>query len=208
MPTVNYGITLNVGGVSVGSQIAVSGDHPNPYEVPLPVGKAGTLTTRTDNDTGVATVASGHGVTTSDKVDIYWSGGIRYGMTVTATTSTTISVDAGAGDNLPVATTALVVSKQVAINTAIDGDNIQIIGIVAAYPLPSSTALAHVDFQSAAPASIAPLILNANKTQVSYVAGGADNPFTVSPIVVCYASNGSATETCTLRIASLEDSTP
>ena len=153
MPTFSYNVNLSIGGVNIARGVPRTGDHPNPYEVTLPAGKAGTLSTRTDNDTGVATVASGHGITTSDKVDVYWSGGMRYGMSVTATTSTTISVDAGAGDNFPVAATAIVVTKQVSVNTAIDGDNIQVIGILAEYATnPSPAVMSHVHFQSSAPA--------------------------------------------------------
>ena len=51
-------------------------------EVALPIAKAGTLTTRTEDDTGEATLGAGHGITTGAIVDIYWSGGRRYGVTV------------------------------------------------------------------------------------------------------------------------------
>ena len=209
MPTFSYNVNLSIGGVNIARGVPRSGDHPNPYEITLPAGKAGTLSTRTDNDTGVATVASGHGITTSDLVDVYWSGGMRYGMSVTATTSTTISVDAGAGDNFPVAATAIVVTKQVSVNTAIDGDSIQVIGILAEYATnPSPAVMSHVHFQSSAPATIAEIDLTSNVPQVWDIAGGATNPFTGNPIVVCKASNGSGTDAATLKIVSLEDSTP
>lgn len=87
-----------------------SGGVLNAVEVAVPAAKAGTLSTRTDNNTGILTVASGHGITTSNKVDVYWSTGRRRGMTVTATTGTTISIDLGSGDNLPLATTAITVT--------------------------------------------------------------------------------------------------
>ncbi len=63
---------------------------------------ASELTTRTDADTGILTVATGHGVTTNDTLDVFWSAGRIHGMTVTGTTSTTISIDGGSGDDLPV----------------------------------------------------------------------------------------------------------
>lgn len=67
----------------------------------------GTLSTRTDADTGIATVSSGHGVTTNDTVDVFWNAGQVYGMTVTASDSTTISIDGGSGDDLPIADTEI-----------------------------------------------------------------------------------------------------
>ncbi len=65
----------------------------------------GQLTTRTDADTGVVTVISdsdtGHGITTSSTVDVYWQSGQRIGMSVTAVTAKAVTVDGGAGDDLP-----------------------------------------------------------------------------------------------------------
>ena len=37
--------------------------------------RRGRSTTRTDNDTGIVTVASGHGIMDTDTVDVYWDGG-------------------------------------------------------------------------------------------------------------------------------------
>ena len=65
------------------------------------------LTTRTDADTGIATMASGHGVTTNDTVDIFWKAGRIHAMTVTASDATTIGIDGGSGDDLPIATTTI-----------------------------------------------------------------------------------------------------
>ncbi len=63
----------------------------------------GTLSTRTDDDTGIVTIASGHGVTTNDTIDVLWAAGKIYGMTVSASDSTTVTLDGGDGDALPVA---------------------------------------------------------------------------------------------------------
>jgi hypothetical protein len=209
MPNATYSVSLAAGGVSIQQSVARTGDHPQGYEVSLPVGKAGTLTTRTDNDTGVLTVASGHGITASDFVDVYWNGGVRYGMDVTATTATTISVDLGAGDNLPAQDTTIVVTKQVVINTHIDGDAIQVIGFCAECPNPASTAKAHIDMQDVGAVTIEEIDLSANVPVVYDVAGGAiSNLFTGNPITVSKASNGSAVDALILKIVSLEDSTP
>ena len=205
--TFAYGISLSGGGMSISQSITRTGDHPNTYEVPLPVGAAGTLSVRTDNDTGTVT-AAGHGLVNGDKIDLFWAGGRRYGMTVGTIAGNDVPIDLGAGDNLPSASTAVVITKQVVINTAVDGDAIQIIGIVAETSNPASTAKAHIDMQDTGAASIEPIDLVANTPKVYDIAGGATNIFTGNVITVSKAANGSATEPMTLKIMSLEDSTP
>ncbi len=65
----------------------------------------GSLSTRTDDDTGVVTVISdsndGHGITTASTVDVYWQSGQRIGMSVSAVTNKAVTVDGGDGDALP-----------------------------------------------------------------------------------------------------------
>lgn len=61
----------------------------------------GTLTTRTDNDTGVITLSADHQVAVNDIVTVTWSGGSRTGMTVTAVTGAAVTVDGGTGTVLP-----------------------------------------------------------------------------------------------------------
>lgn len=78
-------------------------------------GDSGTLTTRTDNDTGVITIpavgtpAVNHGFALNDVVTVTGGGATRSGMSVTAFTATTITVDGGTGDALPAAGTAMIV---------------------------------------------------------------------------------------------------
>jgi hypothetical protein len=208
MPNATYGLSLSVGGITIQpASIVRTGDHPNPYEVELPPGKSGTLSTRTDNDTGIVT-AVGHGLAQNDKVDVFWSGGRRYGMTVGVIAGNDVPIDLGAGDNLPVATTPVVITKQVQINSQIDGDAIQIIGIMAQSADPASATKVNVDMQDSGSASIEVLDLTANQPQIHDIAGGAVNPFTGNVIEKSLAANGSSTETITLKILSLEDSTP
>ncbi len=61
-----------------------------------------TLSTRTDADSGILTVASGHGVTVNDALDVFWTAGKVHAMSVTAQDATTITIDGGSGDALPV----------------------------------------------------------------------------------------------------------
>lgn len=90
--------------------------------------KVGQLTTRTDNDTGVLTMVSGHGFITNDKIDVFWSGGSRRNMTATVATNA-VTVDGGTGDNLPTNLTAITAMKPVDVPMVIDGDELLFLGI-------------------------------------------------------------------------------
>lgn len=72
----------------------------------------GTLDTRTDDDTGVISLAT-HTFITSDTVEVYWNGNANSRLGMTATVSAdNVTVDGGAGDNLPVTTTVMTVFRQ------------------------------------------------------------------------------------------------
>ena len=207
MPSLAYAVSIG----SINQSKIRTGDDLIDLQVTLPAGKSGTLTTRTDDDTGVVTVASGHGITASDTVDVYWSGGRRYGVDVTATAATTIDIDLGSGDNLPAASTAVVVVKQVVVNKAIDGDNVEIIGFLA--ELAASTGfgvrITFFDAVSAGGSAVGNGIdLDPNSPFVLDVEGGATNLLTGSPILSFVASNGDGSNACTLKIQGLQDVTP
>src|SRR6185369_12276008 len=124
--------TFSVAGLSMSEIRTISGEGGlAPLEVSVPAGKAGTLTTRTDNDTGTATLGAGHGILTGDRVDVYWIGGHRYGMTVGTVAGTSVPLDLGAGDNLPTAATAIVVCKANNYPFAFTGNNLDAIALAA-----------------------------------------------------------------------------
>jgi len=196
-------------GGTVQTSVTRTADNAINHEVALPAGKAGTLSTRTDADTGICTVASGHGITTSHIVDVHWDGGVQYGCTVTAQDATTISIDSGSGDDLPTQDTAIVVTAQVTINTLIDGDNVALLAIKAAYTgTPDTITGCHVDMQDSGNATIEEIDCLANLAKYFDITGGDTNVFTGNPIVEIYASNGDATNAATLTILAVQDSTP
>lgn len=208
MPTVTINTSAVGGGIAISSSFARTADGVCAREIALPAGKAGTLTTRTDNDTGVATVETGHGITDSDTVDVFWSGGRRYGMTVSATTSTTISVDGGTGDNLPAQDTAVVVAKQVRMDTAEIGDNLSVVAMEQRYADPTVDDPSHVTFFDAGDTEIYPFDLQPNTPVVNDIAGGVANPFAGEAVTYAMVSNGSAAAAATFKFIALHDSTP
>jgi hypothetical protein len=210
MPQATYGLTLAVGGVSIQKSAVRSGDHSNTYEVLLPVAKAGSNFVKTDDNTATVDLPGGHGYTNGN-FDIYWQEAgvdkVRYGVPGTITVNA-LALDGGAGDNFPNTGTAVQICKQVSINTAIDGDTIQIIGLSLEYPDANSPKVGHVDLQDSGPATVEEIDLKANVPIVYDINGGAANVFTGNPIVSTKASHNDIVNAATLKIVSLEDSTP
>jgi hypothetical protein len=205
--TINYAVTLS-GPLSISMSRPLTSDGGSFKDPTIPKGYTGTLTTRTDANTGTVTLAGGHGITTGDKVDIYWAGGVQYNVTVGTVATNSMPFDLGIGDNLPIATTAVVVSKRVEVSSDIDGDVLAILGMKLQYTNPSDTSLGHIDFHDAAGDEIVERDLVANLVQVFDIASGAANPFTGDPIVKCFVSNASSTNDAKFLMQWLQDSTP
>jgi hypothetical protein len=180
--TVN--INISVAGVSISGSTARTATGQIGHEVPLPAAKASTNWTKIDNDTGVATLATGHGILTGDKVDVYWAGGCRYGMSATVSTND-VTVDQGAGDNLPASAAAVTVSKQVSIDTDFSGDAVKIMAI-------SANKRAHVDIRTSS-ASLKAASLAADEPLLWWDSSWITNPLASGLVDTIKASNGDAT---------------
>ena len=198
MPTGTMTTQISLAGIIANSACSRTDTGQISHEVTLPAGNAGALSTRTDDDTGVATVAEGHGITDADTVNVFWADGCRYGMTVSAYTGTTVTMDGGSGDNFPTQDTVIVVAAQVTINTDFDGDDVQ---MIAAW----SSLRAHIDFQNDTPASLCAVELTATEAWSWVYGQGFTNPLTGDPVDTILASAGTAAET-TLKIGVLYDS--
>lgn len=95
--------------------------------------KAGTLSARTGNTTGTLTLSTGHGITTGDVVDLYWSGGFRYNVTVGTVSGNSVPLsDSGGGDNLPALNAAVTICKVKGLQADFDAARVQMLGIKSA----------------------------------------------------------------------------
>lgn len=166
--------------------------------VTLAAGSAGTLTTRTDNDTGVVTLTTGHGQT-NGTYDIFWdtgsAPGIRRGMTGTIATNA-LTLDGGAGDNLPAQDTAVVIDKQEELDLDMTASTI-LMAVV------SASRRGSVQFQEEDATVITSLDLCYDNTNeawkwVSNVDGTTPFAENIGQVVV---SNGSSAQTNTIKIA-------
>lgn len=89
----------------------------------------GTLTTRGSDTAGTITMDSAsHGITTGQQIDLYWTGGKRYRVTVGTVSSTAVPITAGSGDNLPVLNTEdLLVAPISVAPFNVDGDEVDLL---------------------------------------------------------------------------------
>ena len=218
MATANKSTNITFDGKQFGSAQTSTFDAIIKTQITLPALVAaqtnGTLGTRTDADTGVVTLSTGHGISTSDVVDVYWSGGVRYGMTATVS-GNDVTVDGGAGDDLPtVASTITAVVVQTDIDPLeIDGDAGNFFAVV--YENASDTgAKAHIDLQDSGDLTIAEIDLShasanggLSNTNVVDIENGDTNTITGNPITHGAASHDS-TSAGTLWILFGYDSTP
>lgn len=125
----NIRVQTSVAGVSVQSEIIRQDEIQQSIEVELAAGIAGELTTRTSDTAGVFTVGSGHGVTTSNKISVFWDGGACYNCTVSATGATSITINAATGDVLPAAETDVIIGVEATHLFSLDGDTLKVLAV-------------------------------------------------------------------------------
>lgn len=132
-----------IGGVSFTSTRALLAEGEVSRNKSIPVARAGVLTTRTDDDTGMLTLTiagAAAAFTVGMRVDLYWDvGGVkghRRGMLVSAQAGETITVgtaggDIGAGDNLPIATSPIIIAASLLTEIRFDGDDVAVLAFAA-----------------------------------------------------------------------------
>ena len=196
MPTGRLSSTITVGGISMNSVVTKTDEGQIGQEVSFDAPDSGTLTTRTDDDTGVVTLSEGHGITTGTKVNVFWSGGERRGMDATVA-GNAVTVDAGAGDVFPAQDTAVEVALVVQIDMDFDGDKLTMLGVM------SETSNAHCVLLDDGALEALELDLVAGQAYTYYVdAAATTNPVAgdvIDDVYVSAAYGGSA-GTCKLGV--------
>lgn len=198
MATANIGIQCTIDGFQISGSENVEAEgsfSQDTTNAPLPAGKAGVIT-RSDADTGVATLSTGHGIVNSDKVAVFWDGGCRLEMTATVATND-VTVDGGHGDSLPAtAATPVVVTKMVTINQVFATADLQALAA-------RGSQRCAVDFQDDGDASVLLLDLAAAAAFLWMASLGA-NPVT-DDVARIRAANGSSDSTLVLKIGGVLD---
>jgi len=190
--------TISLAGINISSTITRTKEGQQSVEPSLPAGKTGTLSTRTDDNTGVVTAESGHGITISDTVDVYWTGGVRYGMSVTNVATDDVTVDLGDGDVLPDQDTAVIITPRVEVDIDFTGDNVEMFAALC-------DKRAYIEFTTEGDANITESELLAGEAWSWHNNSGVTNPFASAVVGKVQATCGEATAG-TLQIGVLLDS--
>jgi hypothetical protein len=166
----------------------------------LPAGNAGVLT-RSDANTGVATLDAEHTILTGNKVSVCWDGGSRINMDATVA-GAAVTVDGGTGDDLPAEAAApVVLAKVVQVNASFAGDALHMVAAVADNDLA-------VGFYSAADALLLQLKLKGGDPQGEpwfwAKDSGVANPLAGVSVAYVLVGNG-GTDAATFNLAGLRE---
>lgn len=213
MPGVQRYLTISGASVTIAHALTRESEGVGGHEIPVPPAAAGTLTTRTDNQTGTLTMSdAGHGITTGAVIDLYWEGGARYGITVGTVSGTSVPIgadDSGHGNNLPVATTPITAMIPVPFNCAFDAAELTLLGMQLTFPINNLQTTGRVLFVDASDTDGDTIPLEAYVPRSYDVAGGDAHPFEgLDPIVSGIVSHGASTAAATFKLLWGQDVTP
>lgn len=166
----------------------------------LPVGATGVLTTRTDANTGTITMDAAHTITDAARVSIFWldTDGVtvlaQYKVTVGTVASLSVPFDLGVGEDLPVATTAVVVTEDVELDYLSEVDTLEFL-------MASATAPTQVVLQSAGGTVVfATTIQGATSGYIWHLASGISIPVS-GDVAKAFVTNGSAVSVSAVQVA-------
>lgn len=142
-------ITAAIGTHIYSTNYADTGGGTERHDVTLPAGLSGSAAWGASS--AVITLATGHGLTTANKVAVAWPGGVRIGMTISAYDGTTITVtnSTGTGTSLPTTSTATAI-----VGNAVDCADISFDGDNAKFLLVTCDQLATINFLDSGPVSL------------------------------------------------------
>ena len=185
------GVSLQDGG---GTITATQGIEP--VDVVLPAAHAVGSWIKTDANTADGALTTGHGIVTG-KVDVYWTGGYRYGVDAVVNINA-LALDGGAGTDFPAsANTTITVCQQTALDVSFDGDNLVLLGAL-------SVRGGLLVFRDAGGTVIGdPVELTANKTW-GWATGRGVNPLSGDAVASATASHASTVGTSSLRMTGLQ----
>ncbi len=201
--TVN--IVVAAAGLSVQGLVSkeASGGIP-PQEKALSPAKFGTLSTRTSDTAGTLTLSAGHGITTGQTIDIFWTdaNGVlkcAYGATVGTVAGNEVPFTGAAGEVLPAQDTAITTQVPTELDCDFDGDKAVLLAAM------MKTCGGHVCFVDSADAVLKAQTLEANEPFVWWKNGPFAAPVTGNPVDAVLISNA-GTAAATFQLTGLVDS--
>jgi len=161
--------------------------------------KSGSLTTRTDNNTGVLTMNTGHGITTGQRLDVYWSDGLRYGMTVGTVSVNSVPIDLGGGDNLPVLNTAITAMVPQQEEFTVTAADLQFLAVTA----PDRSSIVFADASDVTVKAVE--VTDANNAYQWNSQFEATNPFGSTDVASVFISRATVTGTGQVSVVALDN---
>lgn len=199
-----HNVVATLAGKAFRSTVEVETDGLILKDPTLAAAKTGTLTTRTDDNTGTITGQASHGIGTGERFDAYWVNadgtiGRQYGIIAGTVAGTSIPFDSGVGDNLPLAATALTLMKPQLEAFAVTGNNVTtLMGSCAS--LKGATAV----ITDGADAVLAVLEMDGpDAGSIWFTGNGVTNPLAGDVTVRLYLSHGDSANSHEVCVASL-----
>jgi hypothetical protein len=189
---------IRVLGDTYDESVTISGDNAvKTVKTDMAAAKTGVLTTRTDDNTGSLTMTGGHGITTGQRLDVYWTlAGVNYarrGMTVGTVSTNVVPIDGGAGDVLPAAASSITAMVPVQELVGFVGDNAT---LLTAY----SNRSALVVFTDGSDVELGAFHIKGNGYAESWDSdSGVTNPLAGDTVVRMYFSHGYSTGVATVE---------
>ena len=197
MPTATITQAASIGGISISGTASRTASGQISHQVTAPAGKTVTDWAKTDADTAACNLPDDHGYSTGT-FDVYWSGGVRYGVPGTVS-SNALTLDGGAGTDFPAsATTGVIVSNRVEINVDFDADDAEIVMV-------HSSLRGHIDWQDSGDATLDAAELAAGEVWQWLNGSGITNPLTGNAVDKAFVSSGSTSDS-TIKLGVLYDS--
>lgn len=205
MPTTTTRVLTSIGGVSIEATISKTEEGQVSHQTTLAAADAGTLTTRTSDTAGTITLSAGHGISTADVIDIYWTDAngvlqVAYGATVgTVGTDNTVPFTGASGTALPAQDYSVTVDEEVEINADFDGDDASAVVL-------HSDRKYHYRFQDSGDADLAVGKRNAGEPFMYFENISPSNPLTGNAVDAVIVSNGDSSYSATVKLGAQYDS--
>lgn len=199
MATNTANVSMRIGGLSISAQISREAAGQISQDVSLAAAKTGTLTTRSDDNTGTLTMTAGHGITTGAIIDVYWATGVQRKITVGTVSVNSVPFDSGVGDNMPAQDTAITACVQTVLDVDFSGDLLVMGGI-------SGDRRCHFDIQQNDGTNILALELDAGEGWVWWDTGAVTNPLAGVTVGKIAVTNGDSAGVCKLKVGIQYDS--
>lgn len=187
-------LTQIVAGMAFNNSDSYTADNAVIANDSLAAAKTGTLTTRTSNTAGTLTMTTGHGITTGQRLDIYWSGGSCYGATVGTVATNSVPFTGASGTVLPAQDTAITAMVPSLETFDLVGDDCVVLAA-------GGDAACTILFVNGGTVHLA--VVKTSAGAYVWFTGDTTNPIAGDTVTDVYLSHGSSSGTISVRAAGL-----